>query len=187
MKKLFVLTLFFNLMISFVPILSSVSHAQVNPWPWAKPLPFPWDSIEGTWTEQNTLYTLSFKVVENSWGSRHIRIKQIDPVHGRIIAQGVGYENSDGIVVAGMTGGQKQQFLLTIRHLQRVHCWDKRNVTGVTMETYDHHLINHFEIYKIRELPLTPTNQKVYTGALPEAVQFQPTCWWDEEPPTGTL
>ncbi|MEY4617097.1 MAG: hypothetical protein RJB66_2057 [Pseudomonadota bacterium] len=187
MKKLFIVTLFLNLMISFVPILSSVSHAQVNPWPWAKPLPFPWDSIEGTWSESNTLYALSFKVVSNSWGSRHIRIKQIDPYNNRVIAQGVGYENSEGIVVAGMTGGQKQQFLLTIRLLQRVHCWDKRNVTGVTMETYDHKLISHFEIHKIKEIPLTTLNHQDYTRSQPETVNFEPTCWWDEEAKRNTL
>lgn len=163
-----------------MPMFSNVAHAQVNPWPWAKPLPFPWESIEGTWTESNTLYTFSFKVVENSWGDRHVRIKQIDPNSGRALAQGVGYENSEGIVVAGMTGGQQKQFLLTIRLLQRVHCWDRRDVTGVTMETYDHQLINHFEIHKIREIPLTPLNLKEYKGSLPRDIEFEPMCWWDQ-------
>ena len=182
MKRLFILTFFFHVMISLVPHFSDICHAQVNPWPWAKPLPFPWESIEGTWSESNSHYTFSFEVVENSWGSRHIKIKQVDPGSGRVIAHGVGYENYEGIVIAGMTGGQQQkQYLLTVRLLERVHCWDRRNVTGVTMETYDHKLIHHFEIYKIQDLPLTPLNVRDYNQPHSDLGTFEPMCWWDDK------
>lgn len=182
MRKLLALTLFFNLMLSLLPLTSSISHAQVNPWPWAKPLPFPWDNIQGTWTESSSLFTFSFQVVENSWGDRHIKIRQVDAETGSILAQGVGYENSDGIVVAGMTGGQQKQYLLTIRLIQNVFCWDQRKVTGVTIESYDHQLIHHFEIYKITEIPLTLINRLEYKH--PTSVSFgeNPTCWDEDSP-----
>ena len=176
MRKLLALTIMLNLFISILPPLSSHAEGQVNPWPRAKVLPFPWDSIEGTWTDPNTRYTLSFTTVENSWGNRHIKIKQIDSSSGRVLAQGLGYENSDDIVRAGMSGGQSQ-YLLTIRQLTHIYCGDKRSVTGVTMETYDHHLITHFEIYKSREIPLTPILLQDYNQPYSSEEQFEPACW----------
>jgi hypothetical protein len=180
MRKLLALTLLFNLMLSLLPLTSSISHAQVNPWPWAKPLPFPWDNIQGTWTESSSLFTFSFQVVENSWGDKHIKIRQVDANTGMIIAQGIGYENSDGIVVAGMTGGQQKQYLLTIRLIQNIFCWDQRKVTGVTIESYDHQLIHHFEIYKITEIPLTPDNVQVYKQPHIDSVEISPMCWVED-------
>lgn len=180
MRKLLAFTFLFNLMLSIVPLASSVSHAQVNPWPWAKPLPFPWDNIQGIWTEKTSLYTFSFQVIENSWGDKHIKIRQVDTSTGRIIAQGVGYENADGVVVAGMTGGQQSQFLLTVRLMQNVFCWDQRKVTGVTMESYDHQLLHHFEIYKITEIPLTLNNQQDYKEPHVDVVEITPNCWVED-------
>jgi hypothetical protein len=177
MRKLLALTLFFNLMISLLPISSSISLAQVNPWPWAKQLPFPWDNIEGTWTESSSLFTYSIEKVENSWGDRHVIVKQIDPNTGIIIAQGVGNENSEGIVVAAMSGGEENQYLLTIRLLQNVFCWDQRKVTGVTIESLDSELIHHFEIHKIAELPLTPYRLKEYILPRPDSSRPNPICW----------
>jgi hypothetical protein len=156
---------------------SSVAQAQVNPWPWAKPLPFPWDNIEGIWTERTSNFTFSIKVVENSWGDRHIKIKQLDANTGQVIAQGVGYEMDDDVVVAGMTGGQQTQYLLTIRLLENVFCWNSRKVTGVTIESYDHQLIDHFEIYKITEIPLTPVKQQEYKQTHPDSFKVAPLCW----------
>lgn len=162
MRKLFFITLFFNFALALLPWSPNMAHAQVNPWPWAKPLPFPWNKIEGTWTDHSSNFGFSFKVIENSWGVRHIKIRQFDYHTGRIIAEGQGSEQSDEIVVAAMTGGQQSQYLLTIRLLANVFCYNDRNVTGVTMESYDHQLLNHFEIHKTGEMPLTPRKDQDY-------------------------
>lgn len=177
MRKLLAYTIFFNLMISLSPILGGFCQAQVNPWPRATTLPFPWDTIQGTWTEKSSLYTFSFQVIQNSWGSRHIKIRQVDPRSGATLAQGVGYERSDYVVVAAMSGGQQKQYLLTIRLLQGVYCWDKRNMTGVTIESYDHQLMSHFEIHKVAEIPLTPANVQEYKIPHPDSFEPVPMCW----------
>jgi hypothetical protein len=176
MRKLLVITFLFQLVLTLFPFISHQAHAQVNPWPWAKPLPFPWDNIEGTWTESTSTYTFSFHVIKNSWGQHHIKIKQVDAESGRRIAEGVGIEYGDGIVVAGMTGGQQREFLMTIRRFQNTFCWDQRKVTGITFETTDHELINHFEIFKITEIPLTPFELKDYKQALPDTLDVSPFC-----------
>jgi hypothetical protein len=176
MRKLLVISLFFNLMMTLLPFAQNLAHAQVNPWPWAKPLPFPWESIQGTWTEPTSTYTFSFHVIENSWGQKHIKIKQAETKSGQRIAEGVGYEYADGIVVAGMTGGQQRQFLLTIRRFQNTFCWDQRKVTGITIESTDHELITHFEIYKITEIPLTPGKVRDYKQPQPDSLDVSPFC-----------
>lgn len=179
MRRFFTISIFLNLLISVGPLLSSTAQAQVNPWPWAKLLPFPWDSIDGTWTESNTLYTFSFKMVENSSGERHIIIKQIDTSSGQVVAKGLGVENSPNVVHAAMTGGQQKQYLLTVRRLSQVYCWDKQEFTGVTIETPDHEHINHFQIHKIKEIPLTPFEWREYKKRDIDFFDIHPACWDD--------
>lgn len=162
MKRILSLSLLFSFL-AIVPLgVQSICQAQIHPWPWASTKPFPWNNIEGTWTEKTTEYTLSFQVIKNSSGDNLIRINQIDSETGAIIARGLGSENSSRIVVAAMTGGPLKHFTLTIRSLQNISCWDGHDFIGVTIESFDNELLNYFEIYKINELPLTPTKRKMY-------------------------
>lgn len=162
MKRILSLSLLFSFL-AIVPLgVQSVCQAQIHPWPWASTKPFPWNNIQGTWTEKSTEYTLSFQVIKNSSGDKLIRINQIDSETGAIIARGLGSENSSHVVVAAMTGGPLRHFTLTIRSLQNVYCWNEQDFIGVTIESFDNELLNYFEIYKINELPLTPTKSKIY-------------------------
>ena len=177
MKKLFHLILLLNIFI-IIGFKHNFAFAQVDPWPWAITLPFPWENIEGTWSEKTSEFTFSFQVIQNSWGNKHIRVKQYNNQSGKLVAQGVGWENSESIVVAGMSGGETQEYWLTIRSIQSVFCWDHRKVTGVTIESPDHQLIEYFEIFKIGELPLTPFNLKEYNRAHFDTLNYSviPSC-----------
>lgn len=135
---------------------------DVDPWPWSIRMPFPWDNIEGTWTERNSRFTFSFKVVHNTHGEKHILIKHLDPENGAILAQGIGIENSEKVVVAGMTSGDKGQYRLTVRALKNIYSWGTQEFTGVTIESFDDELLFHFEIRKINDLPLTPSKKQRY-------------------------
>lgn len=162
MKRILSLSLLFSFL-ALAPFgVQSICHAQIHPWPWASTNPFPWNNIQGTWTEKTTEYTLSFQVIKNSSGENLIRIDQIDSETGAVIARGLGSENSSRVVVAAMTGGPLRHFILTIRSLQNVYCLDGHDFIGVTIESFNNELINYFEIYKINELPLTPTKSKIY-------------------------
>lgn len=187
MKKIFSPTWIFNFMVSLtlsgLPMITTVAHAETNPWPLAETLPFPWDNIEGTWSESSSLFTFTFKVIENSSGENSIKIQQIHPETGAILAQGMGFENSRFVVVAGMTGGPLGQYLLTVRLMQNVFCWDDRKVTGVTIESLDQHqLIHHFEIHKVTELPLTDDQAQDYNQQHPRAKTSGHLC--GNRPPT---
>ena len=177
MKKLFFLILICNLWLQILPGINNISHAQVNPWPWSKPLRFPWESIQGTWSESSSRFTFSFQVITNSWGEHTIKIKQYDAKTGEKIAEGKGFENTNGVVVAGMTGGQIQrEYLLTVRTFQNLFCGGKRKITGVTIETYDNQLVYHFEIHKITEIPLTQPNIQEYIRPLPDSIDESFSC-----------
>jgi len=157
-----------SLLLTFIAIapfgVQSICQAQVHPWPWASTKPFPWNNIQGTWTEKTDEYTLSFQVIKNSSGEKLIKINQLDSKTGEIIARGLGSENSSNIVVAAMSGGHLGQFTLTIRYLQSVYSWDQKDFIGVTIESLDNDLLTYFEIYKINDLPLTTDERKIYKG-----------------------
>ncbi len=142
----------------------NICSAQIHPWPWASPKPFPWKSIQGTWTEKSDEYTLSFQVIKNTAGENLIKIHQIDSETGKVIARGLGSENSSRIVVAAMSGGPLGQFTLTIRSMQNINCINGHDFIGVTIESLDNDLLTYFEIFKISDLPLTPANTKIYKG-----------------------
>ena len=157
MKKSLLTSLFYFLF-SFMPLFLGTSSAiarGVDPWPWSTRMPFPWENIQGTWTERNSQFTFSFKVVNNTQGEKHILIKQLDPSTGAVVSQGIGFENSEKVVVAGMTSGDNGQFRMTVRALKNVYSWGTQEFTGVTIESFDGDLLFHFEIRKINDLPLT--------------------------------
>lgn len=164
MKKAF-LVFVFLILNGLLPIFNTTPLAQargIDPWPWSTRLPFPWESIQGTWTERNAQFMFSFKVVENSAGDRHIKIKQLNAFTGDVVAQGLGLENSEMVVVASMTDGQESQFRLTVRSMQYVNTRGNQEFTGVTIESFDDELLFYFEIRKIKDLALTPTHDQSY-------------------------
>lgn len=163
MRLFFILALFLTT-IGMLPtsFTAETCYAQIRPWPRASTMPFPWNNIQGTWTEKKTEYTLSFQVIRNSSGERLIKINQLNSKTGESIAWGIGSENSDRVVVAAMTGGPRGQFILTVRSLQDVYCVTQHEFIGVTIESFNNELINYFEIFKINEIPLTPNKSEIY-------------------------
>lgn len=172
MKKSFTLTLFY-ILLSFLPLIlgNNVAHARdVDPWPASVRLPFPWENIQGTWAERRAQFAFSFKVIENTSGEKHIKIRQLDTTTGEVVAQGLGLENSEKVVVAGMTAGHSKQYRLTIRALRDFTSWGPYEFTGVTIESFDGELLFHFEIRKIKDLPLTESKEQSYKNLRCESI-----------------
>lgn len=89
---------FFRLMILlslwFVP--STGLSQGVDPWPFTKDLPFPWDNIEGLWesVHPNSKLLVSFNVTETDYGGRLVQIRQLNLETLEVLAKGDAYENN---------------------------------------------------------------------------------------------
>ncbi len=83
------------------------------PWPWGSELPFPWESIAGTWSAENEkFYTwFSFEVYPSQNGANPlIRVRQVDPLTRTEVASGIGFEDNK-IVKAYMVGKDSRYFI----------------------------------------------------------------------------
>ncbi len=73
--------------------ITPTSDTRPVPWPWSRAQPFPWFDIQGLWkVEQDDFISyFTFRVVkERATGERQLRVKQIDGLNCREIANGVG-------------------------------------------------------------------------------------------------
>ena len=70
------------------------------------PLPFPWNSIEGTWEVNNSKFSalFSFEVQTDCNNRQLLKVLQLDTKTKRIVARGIGYTNeSQKQVMAAMS------------------------------------------------------------------------------------
>lgn len=161
--KFFQATVWLLLGIIFCPPLSSTAQAQVNPWPWEKELPFPWDNIEGIWggIHDGETMLFSFEIIVNPTGHRQIRVIEVDPETMEIIATGPGVENNN--VLRAVLVGRKYRFKMSVRLIENDYCVDNRQHTVITIENIGREsFIFHFTVEKITNSPLTPPTNSHY-------------------------
>jgi hypothetical protein len=157
--KIFKATVWLLLAIMFCPPLSSAAQAQVNPWPWEKELPFPWDNIEGIWggLHDDETMIFSFEIIENIFGDRQIKVKQINPETMEIINQGLGVETNN--VLRAVMVGNGHKYRMSVRLIENEYCLDSNQYTVITIESMGRQsFIYHFTIEKLSNSPLTQTS-----------------------------
>lgn len=61
------------------------------------PLPFPWSSIQGVWEVESRDFRtyFSFEVQRDCDSRQILKVMQIDPNSGTVVAQGIGFQNTD--------------------------------------------------------------------------------------------
>jgi hypothetical protein len=156
------------------------AFAPIDPWPWEKELPFPWDNIEGIWggIHDDETMVFSFEIIDSIFGDRQIKVKQINPESMEVLAQGLGVENNN--VLRAVMVGDSHKFRMSVRLIENEYCLDSRQYTVITIESMNtEHFIFHFTIEKLSKAPLThPTyfNYKLDNFSMSSLIK--PTCFF---------
>jgi hypothetical protein len=163
-KRFFALTRWLVLILFLSPIFSTVSFAkEPDPtWPWEKELPFPWDNIEGIWggVHDDETMLFSFEIIDNTFGNRQIKVKQVNPENMEPLASGLGVENNN--VLRAVMVGNAHKFRMSVRLIENESCLDTRQYTVITIESLSReNYIFHFTIEKLSNSPLT---QQTYSN-----------------------
>ena len=93
------------------------------PFPLDYPLPFPWNTIEGTWAVESRAYqaTFSFDVQNDCNGRQILKVSQIDPDSGDVMADGMGYKIDRTEQVTAAMSGQSGSYMLYVGAYEDTH------------------------------------------------------------------
>jgi hypothetical protein len=132
---------------------------QDSPFPLDFPLPFPWSSIEGMWSiesgDQEALF--SFEVQNDCQNHQILKILEMDPRSGAVVARGIGnYISSTKQVYAimGPTSGSADVYLLYVGLYKDTHVVPPRRVYGLRLTSFgDPNTYSDFRIHKVQGQP----------------------------------
>ena len=150
---------------SYIPSLPTFGPEVV--FPLKAQMPFPWNSIEGTWLAQsgnfNALY--SFKIQSNAQHSRILTVVHLDPGSHRVLAQGIGLTGDDPRVVRAGMVSQGGTYWLMIRAFQDGRPGHANEVvTLLTIRPYN--AANEDELHVVlKKVSDSPLNNTGITGS----------------------
>jgi hypothetical protein len=154
---------------SYIPSLPTFGPEVV--FPLKAQMPFPWNSIEGTWLAQsgnfNAIY--SFKIQSNAQHSRILTVLHLDPGSHRVLAQGIGLTGDDPRVVRAGMVSQGGTYWLMIRAFQDGRPGHANEVvTLLTIRPYDAASEDelHVVLKKVSDSPLNNTGISGSTSCL---------------------
>jgi hypothetical protein len=93
------------------------SHGHDVPFPLSDEIPFPWNSIEGTWRaeDSNLGVSFSFAVETSSEGYKVLRVQMVNLAKNRVIAQGAGFVDQGERAVSAVIKGLGHTYIVKVR------------------------------------------------------------------------
>jgi hypothetical protein len=146
-----------------------VSAGGGDAFPWGSELPFPWKSIQGTWSteiEGIQAYVI-FKVVRpEAAGSRQLKINIVDADTCRVIAVGAGYEDNR-IVKAIVTGGNRASQIT-------VHAFREADVRAQTRNSNNYK--ENSQVTIMSSVPINSSQKRSAYELVKISSDFRPPC-----------
>jgi hypothetical protein len=154
LKRLLMLVL--GLSLTLATSLTSTSAragGHDSPFPLDFPLPFPWDTIEGVWAVDggDLQAFFSFEVQSDCQNRQILKIREINPRTGVVVARGIGnYTPSKMQVYAAMkpTSGSTDVYLLYLGLYEDTHVTPPRKVYGLRVASFDTESFTDFRIHR---------------------------------------
>ena len=108
------------------------------PFPLSDELPFPWQTIEGTWVATTADAELEFELqVQVDEGGRQIlRVLQLDPADGTVIAEGLGISVGDREIVRAAMSGASGNFMIFVASVKNPDVLNPVPVTMLTLRSF---------------------------------------------------